>query len=108
MIQEEEKKQKRQNLQKFRALLEAAPFVHVNAQWRDVKEKISSDPTFKKLDPFESLKVFEDLIRELESKEIEEDRIRMEEHKRFSRKARAQFRVCTSARPLERRVNKGV
>ena len=58
-----------------------------------MKERLSKEECFQALELFDCLKMFEDYMRHLETKDIENDRMQQEKLKRRARKAREQFRV---------------
>jgi len=97
-LKEEARQQRKDNMLAFLAALRTSPLSQVKPegplpQWRKVKDQFAGETTFSLLDPLDRLTVFEDFIRELERKQMEEERISKEKQKRDARKARDAFRA---------------
>jgi len=67
----EARKRRREGMENFRIFLESDKSVSVDTQWRVFKEKIADHPFFKELDKLDSLSVFMDHIKRLESEDID-------------------------------------
>ena len=93
MLQNSEWEKKTEMKKQLRQILESAPWLTVDTQWRVAKETLAPVPCFAELDALDSLKVFEEYMRELEVKDIENDRKERDQIKRASRKAREQFKA---------------
>jgi len=65
------RKRRREGMENFRQFLESNKTVSVDTQWRVFKEQVADNPVFKEIDKLDSLSVFMDYIKELESKDIE-------------------------------------
>ena len=79
---------------KVRDVLEETSWVNVDCQWAMVKEKLlPTIPSIQQLEPLELLNIFEEHMRSLEKKDIENDRSEMSRIRRASRKARENFKA---------------
>jgi pre-mRNA-processing factor 40 len=99
------RKRRREGMENFRQFLESNKTVSVDTQWRVFKEQVADNPVFKEIDKLDSLSVFMDYIKELESKDIEKLKQEKLERRTKSRKCREGFRHLLDEFWVSKKVN---
>jgi len=101
---DEARKRRREGMENFRQFLETNKAVTVDTQWRIFKDQVEDNPVFKDIDKLDSLTVFMEYIKELESKDIERLKLEKVERRTRSRKCREAYRnlldECWAARKI--------
>jgi hypothetical protein len=72
------REQWKRNLSEYREFLASCDFIKAQCQWRKVHDRLEKDQRCYQIDPIDQVEVFEDYVRELETKEKEEKRIKRE------------------------------
>eukprot|EP01097_Dermamoeba_algensis_P006001 TRINITY_DN3780_c0_g1_i2.p1 TRINITY_DN3780_c0_g1~~TRINITY_DN3780_c0_g1_i2.p1 ORF type:complete len:755 (-),score=262.22 TRINITY_DN3780_c0_g1_i2:188-2452(-) len=90
---EDIRQQRKENMGKFKKLLEDTPSVTVRTPWRKAKEQFKDEECFLGMEKIDRLFVFEEHIRQLERKEFEERRIDRDRQRRTYRKNRDAFKA---------------
>ncbi|PHT28989.1 hypothetical protein CQW23_31440 [Capsicum baccatum] len=67
-------------------------FVQASSQWRKVQDRLESDERCSLLEKIDRSEIFQEYIHDLESKEEEQRKLRMEEWRKAERKNRDEFR----------------
>jgi len=101
---DEARKRRREGMENFRQFLESNKSVTVDTQWRIFKDQVEDNPVFKDIDKLDSLTVFMEYIKELESRDIERLKQEKVERRTRSRKCREAYRnlldECWAARKI--------
>ena len=72
------REQWKRNLSEYREFLASCDFIKAQCQCRKVHDRLEKDQRCYQIDPIDQVEVFEDYVRELETKEKEEKRIKRE------------------------------
>ncbi|KAM3378322.1 hypothetical protein P3S68_010735 [Capsicum galapagoense] len=67
-------------------------FIKASSQWRKVQDRLETDERCSRLEKIDRLEIFQEYIRDLESEEEEQRKLRMEELRKAERKNRDEFR----------------
>jgi len=102
---DESRKRRREGMENFRLFLESNKSVTVDTQWRTFNEQHGDNPIFSQIDKLDSLTVFMEYIKELESKDIEKLKQEKLERRTRSRKARESFRHLLDEYWVARKIN---
>jgi len=102
---DESRKRRREGMENFRQFLESNKSVTVDTQWRLFKEQVADHPSFKDIDKLDSLSVFMDYIKDLESKDIEKLKEEKLDRRNKSRKCREGFRQLLEEYWVARKIN---
>jgi len=101
----EARKRRREGMENFRLFLESNKTVTVDRQLRLFKEQIADHPVFKELDKLDSLTVFMDHVKRLESEDIDKLKKEKLERRTRSRKSRESFRQLLEEFLVARKIN---
>ncbi|PHT49230.1 Pre-mRNA-processing protein 40A [Capsicum baccatum] len=66
--------------------------IEASSQWRKVQDRLETDERCSRLEKIDFLEIFQEYIRDLESEEEEQRKLRMEELRKTERKNRDEFR----------------
>jgi pre-mRNA-processing factor 40 len=90
---EDYKIMRREHMNKLREVFQQDTTITVRTHWREIKEGWKDHSIFRSLERADRLTVFEDHIKDLEKREMEEQRIQRETMRRQHRKNRDAFKV---------------
>ncbi|PHT67135.1 hypothetical protein T459_31560 [Capsicum annuum] len=84
--------EQKRNRVEYLEFLKSCDFIKASSQWRKVQDRLEADERCSRLEKIDRLEIFQEYIRDLESKEEEQRKLRMEELRKAERKNRDEFR----------------
>ncbi|KAM3263010.1 pre-mRNA-processing protein 40A-like [Capsicum annuum] len=84
--------EQKRNRVEYLEFLKSCDFIKASIQWRKVQDRLETDERCSRLEKIDRLEIFQEYIRDLESKEEEQRKLRMEELRKAERKNRDEFR----------------
>ncbi|XP_047259260.1 pre-mRNA-processing protein 40A-like [Capsicum annuum] len=95
--------EQKRNRVEYLEFLKSCDFIKASIQWRKVQDRLETDERCSRLEKIDRLEIFQEYIRDLESKEEEQRKLRMEELRKAERKNRDEFRKL-----MEEHVTAGI
>ncbi|PHT32900.1 hypothetical protein CQW23_29237 [Capsicum baccatum] len=84
--------EQKRNRVEYLEFLKSCDFIKASSQWRKIQDRLEADERCSRLEKIDRLEIFQEYIRDLESKEEEQRKLRMEELRKAERKNRDEFR----------------
>ncbi|KAM3201732.1 pre-mRNA-processing protein 40A [Capsicum annuum] len=84
--------EQKRNRVEYLEFLKSCDFIKASSQWRKVQDRLETDERCSRLEKIDRLEIFQEYIRDLESEEEEQRKLRMEELRKAERKNRDEFR----------------
>ncbi|PHU06221.1 Pre-mRNA-processing protein 40B [Capsicum chinense] len=84
--------EQKRNRVEYLEFLKACDFIKASSQWRKVQDHLETDERCSRLEKIDRLEIFQEYIRDLESEEEEQRKLRMQELRKVERKNHDEFR----------------
>ncbi|XP_047261950.1 pre-mRNA-processing protein 40A-like [Capsicum annuum] len=84
--------EQKRNKVEYLEFLKSSDFIKASSQWWKVQDHLETDERCSRLEKIDRLEIFQEYIRDLESKEGEQRKLQMEELRKAERKNRDEFR----------------
>ncbi|PHT33247.1 Pre-mRNA-processing protein 40A [Capsicum baccatum] len=84
--------EQKRNRVEYIEFLKTCDFIKSSSQWQKVQDRLETDERCSRLEKIDRLEIFQEYIRDLESEEEEQRKLRKEELRKAERKNRDEFR----------------
>lgn len=97
---------RRRNIEEYRELLKNYKNINSRTKWKDFKEDMANVECFQRLDKIDRIDIFRIYMRELMREEDDLFKKKRQEFRRFSRKARENYRALLADYYLSGKINR--